>query len=169
VIGEAGEAAVITYDHRVRVVQEFTSDADKVTQAVKKLTPGSMSSRLVDAVYEGTRLLRSRPANRRRIMLMVGETRDFGSQGSARETLMSLQLNNVVFYGVDVSRVVSTLTARQPAPRPDPFPPASKPLPGGVAPTPNNVMQTYGTQGGRAEFRTAPSTRTGSGAGRRRR
>ena len=67
VIGEAGEAAVITYDHRVRVVQEFTSDADKVTQAVKKLTPGSMSSRLVDAVYEGTRLLRSRPANRRRI------------------------------------------------------------------------------------------------------
>lgn len=152
VIGDQGEAAVVAYDHRVRVMQEFTSDPEKVSAAVKKLTPGSMSSRMVDGVYEAARLLRSRPSNRRRIILLVGETRDYGSQGRNRETLLSLQLNNIVLYSVDVSRVLSTLTAKQPAPRPDAFPPASRPLPGGVAGTPHNVMQTYGTQGGRAEF-----------------
>jgi len=151
-IGDQGEAAVIAYDHRVRVLQEFTSDGAKIQSEINKLNVGSMSSRMVDAVYEGTRLLRSRPANRRRILLLVGETRDFGSAGRARETLLSLQLNNVVFYGVDVSRVVTTVTQKPPTPRPDNRPPAMVPMPAGVAPTPTSVMQTYGTQGGRAEF-----------------
>jgi VWFA-related protein len=111
-----------------------------------------MSSRMVDGVYEATRLLRNRPLNRRRIILLVGETRDYGSQGRNREALLSLQLNNIVLYAVDVSRVLSTLTAKQPAPRPDPLPPAARPLPSNVPATPNTVMQTWGTQGGRAEF-----------------
>jgi VWFA-related protein len=152
VIGDQGEAAVVAYDHRVRVLQGFTNDPDKVSAAVKKLTPGSMSSRMVDGVYEAARLLRSRKSDRRRIILLVGETRDYGSEGRNRETLLSLQLNNIVLYAVDVSRVMSTLTAKQATPRPDPLPPAARPLPPNVAATPNTVMQTWGTQGGRAEF-----------------
>jgi VWFA-related protein len=152
VIGDQGEAAVIAYDSRIRVLQEFTSDSEKISQAVKKLTVGSLSSRMVDGVFEGTRLLRNRPSNRRRIMLMIGETRDFGSAGRAREALLNLQLNNIVFYAVDISRVVTTVTQKGPLPRVDPNPPAMHPLPSSVPATPNTVMQTWGTQGGRAEF-----------------
>lgn len=152
IIGDQGEAAVIAYDHRIRTLQEFTSDPAKITEAVKKVSPGSMSNRMVDAVSVGTRMLASRPKNRRRIMLLVGETRDLGSESRSKEVLMALQLNNVVFYAVDMSRFMTSLTAPPPVGRPDNLPPAMHPLPSGVAATPTTVAQTYGLNGGRAEF-----------------
>ncbi len=63
VIGEQGEAAVMAFDHRFRIMQDFTSDSTKIESAIKKITPGSGSSRLIDAVIESVRMLRSRPAN----------------------------------------------------------------------------------------------------------
>jgi VWFA-related protein len=151
-IGDQGEAAVIAYDHRVRTLQEFTSDSVKINEAMKKLYPGSMSNRLVDAVSVATRMLSTRPKNRRRIIMIIGETRDMGSETKSREVLMALQLNNVVVYGVDMSRFMTTLTAPQPVGRPDNLPPAMHPLPSNVPATPTTVMQTYGTNGGSAQF-----------------
>jgi len=151
-IGDQGEAAVIAYDSRIRVLQEFTSDADKITAQIKKIYPGSTSNRLVDAVVEGTRLLSTRPKNRRRILITIGETRDLGSEGRSREALMGLQFANILFYGVDMSRIMNVLTAPAPVPRPDNNPPAMNPLPGGVPSTPTTVAQAYGTNGGTAEF-----------------
>jgi VWFA-related protein len=152
VIGDQGEAAVVAFDSRIRTLQDFTSNPDLITQAVKKIQPGSNSNRMVDAVVDCARLLHSRPQNRRRILLLIGETRDLGSESRARETLIDLQLANIVFYGVDMSRLISTLTAPPPQPRPLAQPPTAYPLPGGVPSTPTTVDQTYGLEGGRAEF-----------------
>lgn len=152
VIGDAGEAAVVAYDSRIRTLQDFTSDPDKIETAVKKIYPGSISSRMVDAVDEGVRMLRTRPANRRRILLLIGETRDMGSEGRAREALIDMQLANVEFYSVDMSRFVSTLTAKPQDPRPNTNPPALQPVPYNRAATPTVVQQTWGTNGGTAEF-----------------
>ena len=151
-IGDQGEAAIIAYDARIRVLQDFTSDADKITAQIKKIYPGSSSNRLVDAVVEGTRMLSTRPKNRRRILITVGETRDLGSEGRSREALLGLQFANVLFYGVDMSRIMNVLTAPAPVPRPDNLPPAMHPLPSGVPATPTTVAQTYGLNGGTAEF-----------------
>jgi len=152
IIGEQGETAVIAYDARIRTLQDFTTDPSKVTDAVKKIRPGSESNRMIDAVMEGTRLLRSRPRNRRRIMMLIGETRDLGSEGKAREALIGLSTANIVFYPVDMSRFMSTLTAPNKPPRPDTMPPAMHPpLPAGVPSTPGTVEQTYQI-GERAEF-----------------
>src|SRR5690242_12141506 len=41
VVGEHGEAAVLAFDHRLRTMQDVTSDAAKVENAIKKITPGS--------------------------------------------------------------------------------------------------------------------------------
>ena len=152
ILGETGEAAVIAYDSRVRTLQEFTTDSDKITQAVRKIYPGSMSVHMVDAVSEGIRMLRTRPKERRRIMLLIGETRDMGSAARTRETLIELQLANVAFYSVDMSRFISTLTTGPQPGRPDPLPPAARPLPSNVPATPTTVQQTWGTQAGSAEF-----------------
>jgi VWFA-related protein len=151
VIGDVGEAAVIAYDSRIRVLQEFTTDSAKITEAVKKIRPGSESNRMIDAVMDGARLLRSRPQTRRRIMLLIGETRDLGSEGRAREALIDLQTANIVFYPVDMSRFITTLTAPVKPARPDPLPPAMHPLPPNVPATPSNVEQMYGTNA-RGEF-----------------
>ncbi len=151
VIGEAGETAVIAFDSRIRVLQEFTTDSSKVSAAVKKIQPGSESNRMVDAVVDGARLLRSRPSDRRRIMLLIGETRDLGSQTSKKEALANLMANSIAFYSVDMSRFITTLTAPPKLARPDPLPPAMHPLPPNVVATPNNVEQMYGTNS-RAEI-----------------
>jgi VWFA-related protein len=152
ILGDQGEAAVIAYDSRIRTLQNFTNDPDLITKQVKTIYPGSQSNRLIDAVVEGTRMLASRPQSRRRIMLAIGETRDLGSESRAREALMGLQLQNVIFYAVDMSRFMTTLTAPVPVGRPDNNPPAMHPLPSNVPATPTTVAQTYGTNGGRAEF-----------------
>ena len=153
VLGNNGEASVIAYDSRIRTLQEFTSDPDKITQAVKKIYPGSTSNRMVDAVEEGIHQLRSRPKDRRRVLLLIGETRDLASEAKPRETLISLQVNNVAFYSVDMSRLIATLTAAPQPGRPDNLPPAMHSMPSNVAPTPTAVDQLYGTGDvGRAEF-----------------
>jgi VWFA-related protein len=154
VLGEQGEAAVIAYDARIRTLQDFTSDPDKITAAVKKISPygGSTSSRMVDAAEEATRMLKSRPQNRRRIILMIGETRDMGSEARGREVLINMQFANVQYYAVDMSRLMATLNSPTPDPRPDNSLPASHPMPGGVPATPTTMMQAGLTEGSRAEF-----------------
>ena len=152
VIGEQGEAAVLAFDHRFRTMQDFTSDSTKVENAIKKITPGSQSSRLIDAVIESVRMLRSRPANRRRILLLISETRDRGSEGKVRDALTDIQMNNVSVYCVDISRMMAGFTSRPADPRPDTLPPAMHPLPPNVPATPNTVMQTTGGQGASAQF-----------------
>lgn len=151
-IGDQGEAAVIAYDSRIRTLQEFTSNGDQITQVIKKIQPGSDSNRMIDAVIEGARMLDKRPVNRRRIMLLIGETRDLASEGRAREALIDLQLSNIVFYSVDMSRFLSTLSAPPIQPRPDNRPPASFPLPSNTPATPTSVQQTFGTNGASADF-----------------
>jgi VWFA-related protein len=129
VVGEQGEVALIGFDSRVRLLQDWTSDSEQITAAIKKVTAGSSSNHLIDAVAEATRMLNKRPSNRRRIILYIGETRDIASEMRAREALMSLQYANVMFYPVDMSRFISTLTAKPDPGRQNTLPPAMHPLP----------------------------------------
>ena len=152
ILGQQGEAAVIAFDHRVMVKQDFTSDPDKITQAVKKIQSGSMSAALIDAVDQGVKMLRTRPPNRRRIILLISESRDQGSINKGRDVLIELQMNNVTLYSVPMSRLVGKLTAPAPYPRLDQNPPAANPMPMGKAATPTSVMQAYGTDGNSAQF-----------------
>jgi len=117
IIGDQGEAAVIAFDSRIRTLQDFTSDPDKITKAVKDLYAGSSSNHLIDAVSQAARMLRTRASNRRRVILYIGETRDIASETRLREALMDIQYTNLVFYPVDISRLFSTMTAK-----PDPGP-----------------------------------------------
>jgi VWFA-related protein len=153
-IGEQGEAAVIGYDSRIRTLQEFTSDPDKITKAVKDIYPGSSQNRMIDAVMTATQMLSRVPNNRRRIILLIGETRDKSSENRAREVLMEMELKNIMLYSVDMSRLVSTLTAKPDPGRQNTLPPAMSPhLPPGVPATPTTVQQATGFgNAGRAEF-----------------
>ena len=152
VIGDQGEAAVVAYDSRLRLLQDFTSDPTKITDAVRKIQPGSMSNRMVDSVFEAARMLRHQPQNHRRILLLIGETRDLGSEGRAREALIELQLNNISFYAVDMSRLLSTLSAPVQQPAWDNTPPASHALPANTPATPTTVMQSGQEPGTSADF-----------------
>lgn len=151
-LGDQGEAAILAFDHRLDLKQDFTSDPDKIAAALKQIKPGSSTSRVVDAVNRGAFLLRSRPKERRRVLLLISEARDYGSEGRARETLLALQVYNISVYTVNMSRVLTNLTARPQPGRPNPLPPSARAMPSSVPATPTSVQQTFGSEGGRAEF-----------------
>jgi VWFA-related protein len=145
VIGEQGAVAVIAFDHRIRVMQDFTSDGAKIKTALEKINAGSSSARQWDAVNDAARMLSKRDKNRRRIILLISETRDKGSEGRGRETLLAVEFANVQVYTINMSRFINTLLAKTPVPRPDPIPPSARHMPAGGSATPTTMAQYQGT------------------------
>ena len=151
VIGTQGEAAVIAFDGRVRVMQDFTNDPDKVKLAIDHINAGSSSSRMIDAVDRGVYMLRKRPKNNRKVILLVSETRDQASEMRLREALIDANLMNVLIYTVDITQLAVRLTEKQPDPRPTPRDPTTMNNPLGIPNTPTTMEQNYG-MGNRAQF-----------------
>jgi len=152
VVGEQGEVAVIAFDHRIRVMQDFTSEGGLIKQALEKIQPGSTTSRLIDTVFQAARMLRNRPRERRKVMLIISETQDRGSEGRLREALLEVQMPNIQVFTVNINRAFTTLTAKPLPPRPDHVPPAARPMPGGAPQTPGSVAQLGGLGGNSANF-----------------
>ena len=142
VLGDEGEVALLQFDHRITTVSDFTSDPDKISAAFKKLKVGSAQARLNDAAIEGIHLLKNRPANRRRALLLISESRDNGSELRPREVLTEAEFANVVMYSVNISRIMSMLTGTPALPAPNLRPPGAEHLPAGVVSTPTTQAQT---------------------------
>lgn len=141
VLGDEGEVAVLEFDHRVQTLTDFTSDPDKIVAALKKIKAGSWTSRLNDATIEAINMLKSRPATRRRALLLISEAGDKGSQIRAREVLSASEFANVVIYSIDISHFLASLTATPPPLAPDNRPPGAVHLPMGNVMTPTIESQ----------------------------
>ncbi len=143
VAGQNGEIAVVGFDHRIQVMQDFTTEGTKVSEAMKKMTPGSSNHAVIDAVNQSLRMLTHRPPDRRRVLLLIAEKRDRGSELRLREALTEAQFANVSIYSLDISTVVAALTDKGIPPRPPSIPAEAQHLPGGYASTPTTVEQNY--------------------------
>ncbi len=151
-VGDQGEVAILAFDHRVQVLQDFTADTTRLEDALKKLKPGSPTSRLNDAIVDASRMLNHRSKDHRRILLLISETRDYGSAAKVREALTDVQFDNIIVYSVNINRMVTTLLAKPERPRPDPIPPGGRPMPAGVPPSPAYESQVYGNATNSANF-----------------
>jgi VWFA-related protein len=143
VLGDEGEAAVMSFDHRIQTLSDFTSDPNKLTEALKKIKPGSSSARLNDATINAVNLLKKRPASRRRVILLISESRDQGSELRAREVMNAAEFANTVIYSVNISSLLAQATASIPATRSvlDNRPPGAVHLPAGMVETPTTQSQ----------------------------
>jgi len=74
-----GEVALVTFDSSPRLFQDFTGDAAKLSNRLKRLTPGDDGAAILDAVRYSTKLLDAR-AKGRHILFLISESRDHGSQ-----------------------------------------------------------------------------------------
>src|ERR1700680_3431489 len=143
VAGQDGEVAVIGFDHRIQVMQDFTGETQKVSEAMKKMTPGSSNHAVVDFVMNSIRMLQKRPQDRRRVLLLIAEKRDKGSEGRLREALTQAQFANVAIYSLDISTVVATLTTKGMPPPPPSIPTTAQHVPAGAPLTPTTIDQNY--------------------------
>lgn len=152
VTGKDGEAALLAFDHRMRTLQDFTSDGRLISKALESLNPGSSSHAMIDAVFSGTRMLRNRPKGNRKVLLMVTETIDRGSEGRMREALLEAQIHNIQIYTVNINRLVTTLTDKGQPPRFDPYAPGQRARIPGQPMTPSTNQAAFGISGNSANF-----------------
>ena len=145
VIGPEGEAAVVGFNDAVDKLQDFTSDGDAIENVVSHLETGTSGSRLYDAMAVGVDMLGSRlpqptadRPGRRRVMLVMSETVDTGSEAKLGEVLRKAQLANVTIYSVGLSTTRSELHSKPTDSRPVPIAPPgimTLPPPPGTIPT----------------------------------
>lgn len=143
VAGQDGQIAIIGFDHRILVMQDFTNEAEKISEAMKKMTPGSNEHAVIDAVNTSVRMLTKQPPDRRRVLLLIAEKNDKGSELHLREALTQAQFANITVYSLNISSLVASLTREAEPPRPPSVPPEAVHLPGGYAATPTTVEQSY--------------------------
>jgi VWFA-related protein len=152
VMGPEGEAAVVGFNDAVDKLQDFTSDGDAIENVVAHLQTGTSGSRLYDAMAVGVEMLSSRKPQptaenpgRRRVMLIMSETVDAGSEAKLGEVLRKAQLANVTIYSVGLSTTRSELQSKPKNTGPTPVaPPGIMTLP----PQPGTV-QTPTTEANR--------------------
>lgn len=143
VAGETGEVALIAYDHRVQVLAPFTSDPDELKKGFLKLKAGSSPQHLDDATMEAVNMLRSRGRDRKKVIILIGETRDSGSSFNPREVLTNIEQNNVQVYTISMNHLLNLLTSKTEPNRPNATPPEQRaPLPMGNLQTPTSDAQT---------------------------
>jgi VWFA-related protein len=142
VMGSTGEAAVVGFNDSVDKLQDFTSNADQIESTVANLRLGTSGSKLFDAMAVGVEMLSSRPQatvdkpGRRRVMLILSEATDEGSEKKLGEVLREAQLANVTIYSVGLSTTRAELQAKPKPPKRPNLPVGSVPPPPGVPATP---------------------------------
>ena len=110
-IGQGGEAAVIEFNDEIRVSQSFTSENEPLDKALHGLSASSAKSRTIDAVLRSIELLRGRPPNRRRILLLIAQSGDTGSSATLREALAETERNDVRVFALVMPRLGKVLVS----------------------------------------------------------
>jgi VWFA-related protein len=110
VVGEGGEAALVAFDYRVRTLQSCTKSTRKIAEGLGALYASGKKHRLFDAVGAAAGLLKTRPAGRRRILLLVSESRDRGSETRLPAAILDLQAANVSLYAVVMNHLGAEMT-----------------------------------------------------------
>jgi VWFA-related protein len=109
VIGPSGDAAVLGYDDAVEHLLPFTGDRDQIEHTITNLKPGGSGARLYDALSTAVGILRDRPTSRRRVLIVVAEARDTGSEQRLGAILREAQLSNIVIYTIGLSTTAAEL------------------------------------------------------------
>lgn len=142
VMGPTGEAAVVGFNDSVDKLQDFTSNADQIENTIANLRTGTSGSKLFDAMAAGVEMLTSRPQataekpGRRRVILILSEAADDGSEKKLGEVLREAQLANVTIYSAGLSTTRAEFQSKpRPAQRPN-LPVGTVPPPPGVPATP---------------------------------
>jgi VWFA-related protein len=83
-----GQAALVGFDSKPRLIRDFTHSSDEVNQALKRLPRGDNGAAILDTVSYAVDLLESQPKEYRRVLLLISEERDHGSKHIKTEELI---------------------------------------------------------------------------------
>jgi VWFA-related protein len=146
VMGPDAEAAVIGFDNSVKILRGFTRSHDAIEAAFSALDTDESGLHLFDAMAAGVEMLSGRristkesPVPGRRVLLILSEALDTGSNSTLGEVLRRAQLENITIFSIGLSTTRAELQAKPRGNAPVPItPPGTYGMPGppGTVPTP---------------------------------
>jgi len=102
--GGKAAVAVVAFDSRVQLLQDFTEDFPGVADRLKNLGPGDDGAVILDALLYSIDLLDQRPAGGRRVLILISESRDHGSRTTTLENVVqSVGASNTLVYSLSFS------------------------------------------------------------------
>ena len=102
-MGQTGEAAVLTYGDDVKILKPF--DQGDVTSSLAGLRALDKNARMIDAGIRGVALLKDRPPSRARILILIGQPIDNGSTYLLETLKQRLEAANVTVYTLTLPQV----------------------------------------------------------------
>lgn len=113
ITGEGGAVAVITADSEVKTRLDFTTRWEPVQETFEKLyASGGKTGRILDGVEAAISLLAKRPPEQRRLILLLSEARDRGSEAKASDVLTHAEQQNVTIYTASYSAYITPFTTK---------------------------------------------------------
>ena len=151
--GVPHRVAVIAFDSKPRIEQDFTPDTDAAAETIADLPDGDTGAAILDALNFGIQLLRNQPPAYRRAVLLFSETADSGSQTSLEDAVRAVEETNTAIYSFGFSTTGAAMkheTSKLPAPGGTPY--SNKPYkPGGcMSKDPNADPDAHGSRAAQA-------------------
>jgi VWFA-related protein len=116
--GERGCAGVVSFAERVTWLQDCTKDPDALDRAFRELRPGAdKEARMLDAVQSAVEHLRRQPSARR-VLLLISESRDRGSEAALDVVSVAAQSEGVTVYAATYSAFKTAFTSKAPVSQP---------------------------------------------------
>jgi len=110
--GDAGETALVSFSDEVKLHQDFTGDADRVTHGLRMLRKEGNDAHALDALREALVLLEGRRNGHRRIILMIAEKRDRSSKTRLDEVMERIERANATVYWLTFSPFLQPFTVK---------------------------------------------------------
>jgi VWFA-related protein len=122
--GVSHRVAVIAFDSKPRIEQDFTPDTDAAAETIADLPEGDTGAAILDALNFGIHLLRNQPPAYRRAVVLFSETADSGSQTSLEDAVRAVEDTNTAIYSFGFSSTGAAVkheTSKLPAPGGTPY------------------------------------------------
>jgi VWFA-related protein len=98
--GVRHRVAVVSFDSTPQLQQNFTDKMDKISTAMKDLTPGDNRAAILDALGYSVDLLRKQPPEFRRAILLISETADQDSTLKLGQALRDITDTNTTIFSL---------------------------------------------------------------------
>jgi VWFA-related protein len=95
--------AVVEFDSRPRMLQDFTSDPNAVQRGIYSIQPGDDGAAILDSVWYAVDMLKDEPPQNQRVIVLLSETRDSGSVTPLPEVVRQIGQSDVIVYSLAFS------------------------------------------------------------------
>jgi len=101
--------AVVEFDSQVHLTRNFSKDEILIEDDLSNVQPGDGGASILDAINYSVGLLKNEPEGRLRVLLLISEVHDHGSDVKVEDAVSSIGQSNSVMYALTFSPGVSNI------------------------------------------------------------